>query len=88
MGLIVLKQVLKFKPHHPPKTHLLRAHKLKPNPVHILNPDPLVLLQVLPQAGNKHIQASAQKIIVFAPNLFQNGRTADHLAPVAHQVAQ
>ena len=70
------------------QNNLLRAHKLKPNPVHILNLDPLILLQVLPQAGNKHIQAPAQKIIVFAPDLLQDGRAANDLTPIAHQVAQ
>lgn len=59
--------------------------KLKPNPVDVFHFDALVETEVFSQTGDEHIQASAQKIIVFAPDGFKNIGAFHHLVFVLVQ---
>ena len=58
---------------------MFRAHKLESNPMHILNPDIRVLFQVFAEAGDEHVETPSQEIVIFAPNRFQDGRSALNL---------
>jgi hypothetical protein len=46
--------------------------ELKPNTVHILNRDICVFTEILPQAADKYIKATAIEIIILAPDIFQD----------------
>ena len=51
----------------PPKS---RHHQPKANPMHILNFNACIGLQVLAQLGNEHIHGAAEEVIVRTPNNF------------------
>ena len=67
---------------------LLLHPKDKSHAIYILNPDAVRVVQVFSQSGNKHIQASAQKIIVLAPELYQDVFPAQDLVLMFKEIQE
>ena len=63
-------------------------YQLKSHTMNIFNGDPGIFLQVFSEAGNEHIQASSQKIIITAPNLLEQFFAGNELVLLRDQVAK